>query len=185
MELARYFMVDEGPFAVGDRVVWQSRDAGGRPYHSLERTRLRGIGDSASWRFRQATNDSEQEWEVVLSAEGLPSQLRFRDPATGALEERGAVLFWDTRAVTALKREAATPVAADGALVLASPVVIGEEVIEVGAGVFSAIHLTDAERAVDYWLSPEIPGGIVRIKTHLPDGGATVTELVEWSRVGD
>ncbi|MCK5197570.1 MAG: hypothetical protein KAR21_04430, partial [Spirochaetales bacterium] len=63
------------------------------------------------------------------------------------------------------------------------PAIIGEEIVETPAGKFMTVHVRDLRSDtewVDYWLTPDVPGGIVR--TSFTSKGAAetnITELVE------
>jgi hypothetical protein len=181
-QVAWLLLADGSPFAAGDRIRWISRDASGRVYHSVDRWRLAGPDSRTRWGLQQVTGDLEQEWEVTASSSGVPLAVRFRHPESGKVEQREVSFFWGEADAPALKEEALARAEQDWTHVFAAPRVVGEEMVEVAAGTFGAIHLADPERGVDYWLSPEVPGGIVLVKTALPDGGAMRTELSDWRR---
>lgn len=66
-----------------------------------------------------------------------------------------------------------------------NPEIIGEEIVETHAGKFITVLVRDSysdTEWVNYWLSPDVPGGIVRI-SFIRDGvlESNVTELIELS----
>jgi hypothetical protein len=56
------------------------------------------------------------------------------------------------------------------------PQILGEETVQVQAGRFPAVHLQDAvgeegQYRADYWLSPAVPVGVLRMEYGDPASG--------------
>jgi hypothetical protein len=144
---------------------------------TLEKALLSTNPDGSQWwQIIQTLYDLPISYEVLVSEYKTLMSLRYYNPYTEAwhetvppmaryyaegLEELGPEEFeaW-------VEKRRADRLEQEFGWLFTDPIVVEVEPVEVGAGVLEAVHISDSteEGAVDYWLTPDVPGGIAKIE---------------------
>ncbi len=178
--LFRIFRLEESPYQEGDGTVLTTRSPDGSMDHILEKALIRVYPDGSKWwQVRQYLRGMEILYEVLISELGVPMLVRYVHPETGEKHERGPfvtmslenVLQEMTMEELKVQLTAQTEEAVEQAWngnIFHDAKILGEETIEVAAGVFRAVHIRDeqtdgAETITDYWISPDVPGNLVKV----------------------
>ncbi|MCD6398163.1 MAG: hypothetical protein J7L71_11555, partial [Spirochaetaceae bacterium] len=145
------------------------------------------------WRYHITANGNDLLIEVLANSYGVPLKIRFADSSTGMHYEKIPDIALDfARAKTEAPSE---QLAASIAEKISkdidegfsngfnNPVIVGEEPVTTPAGMFMAVHVKDYKSEsenTNYWLSPDIPGGIIKISVSDTSGNeSSITELSE------
>jgi hypothetical protein len=197
--LLQIFSLPAGPYQVGQQSVLVSSSPDGKTNDSLRVALLaQEENGSAWWQVEQQVPGQAIFYEVLVSREGVPLVIRYLNPEDGVYYQTVPLLAVEfERALEQMPREElAAKIREAGEQergqwfgeLFHDPRVVGEESVTVGAGSFPAVHVRDvlpgeqgADRVeIDYWLSPEVPGNILRISTKVSgQAGAYNLELAE------
>jgi len=148
------------------------------------------------WQVAYTIEESSVFYEVLVSPEGVPLQIRYLDPETGRKHQSIPFIAEDLTAVkkkipiedfrAGIEKERVEELEREWSFLFARPEIIGEEIIEVKAGKFMAVHLRDGQpgksgQVVDYWISPDVAGSILKmtfsIHGEAPEYTVELTEL--------
>lgn len=179
------FALDNTPYLLGEGIVLSS--SGGAAGQTL--VSLAVVGEEGAARWMQISAEyggGEFYIEALVDQTGVPMKVRYMHPESGASHER--IPMWANelnRALSESDRKTVAPKIRDYVIertksarngMFANPEIRGEETIEVPAGSFQAVHVTDTydDQMVDYWLSPDVPGGIIKMTAPGPDGEFTI-----------
>jgi len=130
------------------------------------------------WQVAYTLEESPIFYEVLVTPEGIPLQIRYLDPETGRKHQsipfiaenftaaKEEIPIEDLKA--RIEEERVEELEQEWSFLFARPEIIGEEIIEVKAGKFMAVHLRDGQpgksgQVVDYWISPDVAGNILKI----------------------
>ena len=122
---------------------------------------------------------------------GVPLRVRFLNPETGYAHERqttlGGEIDWarqnngNADGVLAYATERAEDQAARIRGQLGEPRIVGEETITTATGEFGSVHMVVVlpEREIHYWLSPDIPGTLIRVARGIGIDQTVIAELID------
>ncbi len=172
----RIFGSEHTPYRLGDGSVLTVRQ-GGNELFRLERSFV-GLREDGSrwWQTIERAGARTIEYATLVHRFGIPLRIRYRSPEDGRQYERETGLSGQLsaalRATPPEKLEVAVTQDIDGQLergirrMFFAPEIVGTEVIAVPAGKFEAVHVRDTAAPdgtqADYWLSPDVPGGILK-----------------------
>ena len=192
--LISLFAVEDSPYRPGQGTRLVSRQGRQAPFFTLEKALLEVDGNGAWWQVVQGTEFGELVYEVLVSPERVPILLRYIEPATGIGHEIRTEVGYDLEHARVrltpqqlrerLDRELEEQIAESWSHAFGSPILVGEEVVRSAAGTFTAVHVRDQRAGnppgiTDYWLSPDVPGKLLRAETRIPGSDVVVvTELV-------
>ena len=134
------------------------------------------------WQLRIDSYGIELFLEVLINKYDIPQKIRFKDSETGpGIEVVPDTLSEQLEAGANIRIQQKFEEGFSN--YFSNPEIIGEEIIETPAGEFLTVLVRDflsETMWVNYWLSPDVPGGIVRT-SFTDDSGSetTVTELVK------
>ena len=145
------------------------------------------------WRYHITAQGNDLLVEVLANSYGVPLKIRFADSSTGMHYEKIPDLAIDfARAETEAPSEQLTAsinekiskdIAEGFSNGFNNPEIVGEEAVTTPAGKFMAVHVKDYKSEsenTNYWLSPDVPGGIVKISVIDSSGNeSSITELSE------
>ncbi|MCK5674928.1 MAG: hypothetical protein KAH95_16225, partial [Spirochaetales bacterium] len=164
------------------------------PAYMFEKAFLSKTEDGNSWwRFHMQSSGDDLFLEILVNSYGIPEKVRFEDPDFGQKFEIIPDLAIDfERAESEVPPDKLAASVADKIdrsiedgflMIFINPVIIGEELINTPAGEFMSVLVKDFQSestVTNYWLSPDVPGGIIRISiTDSTDGESHVTELLQ------
>ena len=121
----------------------------------------------------------------------MPLRVRFRNPETGNAHERetivGMGIDWalendvDPAETLAFSDEMAADREARTRARYATASIVGEEMVTTPAGEIAAVHLTvpSEQATAHFWISPDVPGMIVKITSVSGDVERLVAELID------
>ncbi len=189
----KIFWFGYGPYEVGQGTVLRSISANGELFFQLEQSLLAIDPEGGHWwQLRYSSESADIFFEVLISDQKIPQSIRYIDPeyslpyehipfiAEGykrALQERSA-----EEIKTSIQEEWEKEIEQNLGFMFSKPEVLGEEPVDVGAGSYVAVHIRDhtAGQMVDYWISPDVPGQILKIEFKDAEGKmAYITELLE------
>jgi hypothetical protein len=195
----RIFGIENSPYKEGEGTTLISRTGKGDVYSTLERALIKiNLDGSKWWQVKQAVRNTAIFYEVLISEAGTPLAIRYIDPVTGekyetvpsiaknieeALEEMSSTVLKE-EILERLEEE----IKYDFNIIFNKPEIVGEEKIDVQAGTFKAFHIRDisAQRNkidIDYWISRDVPGNIVKIVySSAEKDGDYIVELVKISQ---
>ncbi len=207
--IGQAFVLEEGSFSDGEGVVYVSKTGADGKQARSERTRRfekallqTTAGGNKWWRVVHSTRpeglypSEGLYYEVLVSREGIPLLIRYGDPKTGedvevelndpeALKEELSQLSREqiARAINQRRDEIFLSV---WNMFFENPEVQGEETVETSAGRFKAFRVRDVltrmgNVEVDYWISPAVPGNLVKIRYRSRQNGAESS--VELSQI--
>ncbi len=180
--LYRIFASEPAPYAVGQGTVLTVRREG-QQFLRLERALVEVKPDGSRWwQVRQAMQNGTIEYAVLVHPFGVPLRIRYRNPQDGQAHERVPFLaerFREALAETpaevlekAVAQDVARQLERSSGGTFENPQIVGEEAVEVPAGAFQAVHVRDLPGSgtvqADYWLSPDVPGGILKLEMGHP-----------------
>jgi hypothetical protein len=197
--LFRIFRLDSGPYRQGQGTTLSSRNPEGELDYRLSRALVEDLPDGSRWwQVSQELGGQQLLYEVHMSALGTLEAIRYVDPETGERREYIPTMAQEVeQALTTMSPEelrsqiqhdAEQEVARNRQFMFDDPQILGEETVEVAAGRFPAVHVQDrrgeeGEIRADYWLSPVVPGGVLKIAYSRTDGTEEwVTELSSLSQ---
>ena len=185
--LLQLFAVERTAFEPGAGIVLESRrdDSVTR----IERALL-SVDDREHrwWRLSIENEDRRIYLEVFTAPTGMPLEVRYVHPETGLYHTREPVVSYgygeaaesagENVMAAAIEEMISSSVDRMRHYLLRDPQFIGSETVETGAGSFRASHFTAAIEggSIDYWLSLEIPGGLLRM-TVTAESGETVRDV--------
>jgi hypothetical protein len=196
--LFKIFWLDSGPYREGQGTTLVSRTPQGEIDHRLSRALVEVLPDGSRWwQVSQEVGGQELFYEVLVSPLDIEEALRYLHPESG--EHYEYISIFGEQAEQALETmseeelrariqgDTAEELARYRQFVVNDPQVLGQEMVEVAAGRFPAVHLQDAlgdegQYRADYWLSPAVPGGILKMVYSNPGNGEEwTTELSEMT----
>jgi len=192
--LFRILGMESDDYSIGKGTVLYGKPEGGSSHFGFEKALLsKDESGNSWWQFRIDFNGSELFLEVLSNEYDIPQKIRSIDMETGigfeivpdiAFDFEHAINEVPTEQLAASVDDKIEQNISEGLLYLfTDPDIIGEEIVETPAGKFMTVLVRDLlteTEWVDYWLSPDVPGGIV--KTSFTGNGESethVTELVE------
>jgi len=160
--LSLIFGLEVPLFEPGQGVVLTHGEQGDETYRNLEIALLSEEADGFKmWQIRQDSPYNSLFYEVYVSPEGIPMDIRFFDPET---DEASFSIFYDKQefvSADAMFLEMLEDrVESDLSFLANNPQILGEEQVETPAGIFTAVHMEDLlpdNTLMNYWLSPDIP----------------------------
>ena len=192
--LHRIFGVERSPFRPGEGTVLTAGYEDTGTELIVERALLVREEDGAWWQVQQTYLGEPIVYEVFISRLGMPLRIRYNDPETGGVRE-SVPEYVEAYAILAaedpdrslesiLEEERSRQIEKEWPYAFNQPEILGEELIETGAGQFMSVHVRDAYEDeygtdVDYWISPGMPGSIVRIVYSSPGQPSYVVDLQE------
>ena len=145
----------------------------------MERAYLKELDDGKQW-WRVSWEDSEGLWiwEVLLDPEdagtGQMLRMRARDPEgnEGEVPVSGESVYMPPAELTKESIQGAS---------------VGQEKVDVPAGRFQADHVVfmaaTGEGQIEFWLAPQIPGGVVKyLMSKKAEGDLWTSELVDYGK---
>ncbi len=197
--LFRIFGIEDSPYEEGEGTILTLKSKEGVVFFSLKKALVMINPDGSKWwQVKHTVGNDSIFYEVLISAERIPALIRYINPDTG--EKNQAVPFKALAFEEALQKlpieelrerireEQEEELRQQWSINFREPEIIGEEVIDVGAGTFKAVHVKDvlpgeSGMKADYWISPDIPGNIVKIVYSNPEQNEEyITELTGISR---
>jgi hypothetical protein len=197
--LFRIFKNEFSNYKQGQGTTLTATNREGRVSSTLNRALLKINEDGSKWwQVAYTLEESSIFYEVLVTPEGVPLQIHYLDPETGrkhlsipqiAMEFAAAkeeIPIEDFKA--GIETERVEELEREWSFLFAQPEIIGEEIIEVKAGKFMAVHLRDGQpgksgQVVDYWISPDVAGSILKITFSFhgeaPEYTVELTELKE------
>jgi hypothetical protein len=191
--LHRIFGSEHSPFRPGQGVVVTAGYEGDELELIIERALLsRDAEGNEWWQVKQTYFGESIMYEVLVSRLGVPQLIRYQNTETGGwyesvpsyaaeytVLERGSTPA-ELEVLLGEKRDEENT--AEMEHTFNQPAVVGEELIEAEAGKFMAVHVADTyddeyATGADYWISPDVPGGIIRIIYSSPGQTPYVVEL--------
>jgi len=153
---------------------------------------------SSWWRISMELPFDTMLYETRVSAEAVPLVILYENPETWEVYEYGTFLAGNYREAVAggwedvffadLEEDFRERWEEEWELSFHAPELAGQEEVEVEAGGFSALHIVDRLEwgiRMDYWVSPEVPGGIVRIhETQGEEDPRVIAELTAVEQAG-
>jgi len=177
--LMQIFSLPGGPYQVGQQTALVSSLPDGVITDSLRVALLAEEENGSSWwQVDHQVPGQAIFYEVLVSREGVPLVIRYLNPEDGVYYQSVPLLAVEfERALEQMPREElAAKIREAGEQergrwygeLFHEPRMVGEETVTVGAGSFPAVHIRDVlpgedKVEVDYWLSLEVPGNILRI----------------------
>jgi len=177
--LFQIFYLPSPGFSSGEGAVLSGWNTDGKLVYQIERAYLGLSGDGGQmhqvkhWFFGK-----EIFYEVKTAVKGVPLVIRFQDPDTGEKKRVVPMIAMDYQRALEDNYGEELEMKIDGTMtyhlqedkrnLFLQPEILGEEVISLKPGEFTAVHVRDnlpqdPGLSADYWLSPDIPGGIGRI----------------------
>ena len=151
-------------------------DHGGDDPIVIERAYLKELDDGKQW-WRVSWEDSEGLWiwEALIdpqSSQMLRMRARDTDGNEGEVPVSGQTVYMPAAELTKESVQGAT---------------VGKEKVDVPAGRFQADHVVfmaaTGEGQVEFWLAPEIPGGVVKyLISSKGEGTLWNSELTEFGK---
>lgn len=189
--LHKIFRVENSPFRPGEGTVLIAGYEGFETELSIERALLGREMGSEWWQVRQTYFDDTIYYEVFVSEDGDPVRIRYIEPGSGIpheVEPEGIGEYDGIQEGPAeerellLEEEEAAEITKEWSYAFNEPTIVGEELIEVAAGKFMAVHVRDTYddeygTVADYWISPDVPGNIVKIVYSSPGVESYIVEL--------
>ena len=191
--LARTFKLEYSPFRPGEGTVLSAGYEGMGTELRIERALLSRGTDGDWWKIQHTYFDETIYYEVLISDSGHPVRIRYIDPETNKPHEvislpedeptdesvRGDSVPQDIEPGVEGLRDSK-----EWSYAFNQPLILGEELVDVQAGQFMAVHVRDAYddeygTGADYWISPDVPGSIVRILYSSPGQEPYMIELQE------
>ena len=180
----------------GEGTVLYGKPENGSLSFAYEKALLsRDDSGNSWWQMRIEFNGRELFLEVLSNKYDIPLKIRSIDMETGlGFEIVPDIAFDFENAINEVPAEQLAASVQDKieqnileglSMYFTNPEIIGEEILETPAGKFMTVLVRDSysdTEWVNYWLSPDVPGGIVRI-SFIRDGvlESNVTELIELS----
>ncbi len=185
--------MEKGSYQTGSGAVLKS--GSGMPDFQYEKVLLSNTAKGNKWwRYSIVVNGNDLLIEVLANSYGVPLKIRFLDSSTGINYEKIPDLALDfSRAEEEASSEQLTASidekiskAVDKSLSseFNNPEIIREETVTTPAGKFMAVLVKDYKsetESTNYWLSPDIPGGIVKIS--VTDISGKESHVMELSKI--
>jgi len=178
----------------GEGTVLYGKPENGSLSFAYEKALLsRDDSGNSWWQFRIELNGSELFLEVFSNKYDIPLKIRSIDLETDfgfeivpdiAFDFKNAITQVPAEQLAASVKDKIEQNISEGlSMFFTNPEIIGEEILETPAGKFMTVLVRDSysdTEWVNYWLTPDVPGGIVRI-SFISDGvlESNVTELIE------
>ena len=196
--LARAFKLEHGTFRPGEGTILSAGYQGMDAELRIERALLSRETEGDWWKIVHRYFDETIYYEVLVSSTGSPVRIRYLDPETNMhheveashipeLESVGESEPGDSDSADDARSEPELRVqeyAKEWSYAFNEPYIVGEELVEVTAGRFMTVHVSDVYEdeygtGADYWISPDVPGNIVRIRYSSPGQEPYIVELQE------
>ena len=170
------FSLQEDSYSDGQGTILRLNT--GEEESTLEKVLLQTEEDGSQWwQIRQILGSKVNIYEALISPDCIPLAIRYENPATGERYEYIPSIVGQLKQASAEGREKELLAMEKEALEadwnqewqlsFNDPELIGKENIKTPAGRFKAYHIQDIwpeDIRIDYWVSPEIPGGIVMVR---------------------
>jgi hypothetical protein len=150
-----------------------------------------GADGERLWQVRQSQGEREARYEVHVSSFGVPVEIFYVHPESDTWLKRVPMIALSLeQALTQMTADTLREKIAEereddvGRLMqrnFGSPVIVGEEWVETPAGRMAAVHVSDAAGPggeLHYWLSPDVPGGVLMVSHSSPPSGQALVELL-------
>ncbi|MCK5197310.1 MAG: hypothetical protein KAR21_03110 [Spirochaetales bacterium] len=192
--LFRILGMETTNYHVGEGTVLYSSPENGSLSFAYDKALLsRDDSGNSWWQFRIGFNGRELFFEVLSNKYDIPQKIRSIDPESGfrfeivpdiAFDFENAINEIPSEQLSASLDSKIEQNISEGLLyIFINPDIIGEEIVETPAGRFMTVLVRDFRSEtmwVNYWLSPDVPGGIVRTSSTDGNGSeVSVTELLE------
>ncbi len=192
--LFRILGMETTKYIPGEGTVFYGKPENGSLSFAYEKALLsRDDSGNSWWQFRIELNGNELFLEVLSNKYDIPQKIRSIDLETGfrfeiipdiAFDFENAINEVPSEQLAASVEGKIEQNISEGlSYIFTSPDIIGEEIVETPAGKFMTVLVRDFRSEtmwVDYWLSPDVPGGIVRTSFTDNNGAETsVSELLE------
>ncbi len=177
--LHRIFAAENSPYTEGDGTRLVAGMEGYDPELIIQRALVKLNPDGTHWwQVRQSLYDESIMYEVLVSDLGTPMKIRYVHPESGKKHEtipfiavkveKGLSEMSREELRSILEQERRENFDKEWSYAFNDPEIIGEEMVEIPAGRFQAVHVSDTfaeemETSVDYWISPDVPGMILKI----------------------
>lgn len=177
--LFRIFKNEFSNYEQGQGTTLTAANKAGTVSSILNKALLRINEDGSKlWQVAYTLEESSIFYEVLVAPEGIPLQIRYLDPETGRKHQSIPFIAEDFIAAkekipiedlkAKIEEERIEELEQKWSSLFAQPEIIGEEIIEVKAGKFMAVHLRDGQpgesgQIVNYWISPDVAGSILKI----------------------
>ncbi len=188
----RIFTLQKNGFEEGQGIILTAYRKNGAIYATVDRSLLKQNKDGSRWwQIQMNIDDTWVFCELLISDLNTPLEIRYIHPDTG--KKYKIVPLFAVELEEALKefsREELKQMMAEDRRILIeqeyeklfqNPIAVGEETVLTAAGQFTAVHIRDRGKQVgsldDYWISPDVPGRIVKIEHRNPDGSIDIIEL--------
>jgi hypothetical protein len=186
--LLKVFGVEASPFRPGEGTVLEAGYEDTGMELRIERILLVLEDNGAWWQVTHIYLGDGIQYEVFVSKLGVPLLIRYTDPQSGAVQEAVPALreFNDDSPEadhqTLLEHKRLEQIEKEWSYAFNSPEIIGEELVDAGSGQFMTVHVRDRfddeyGSGADYWISPDVPGNIVKIVYSGPGQTSYVVEL--------
>jgi len=194
--LNRAFKLENGTFRPGEGTVLSAGYEGMDAELRIERALLSRETEGDWWKIVHRYFDETIYYEVLVSSTGSPVWIRYLDPETNMYHEVEASSIPelefglkesdsadDARSEPEFRPELrAQEYAREWSYAFNQPLIVGEELVEVTAGRFMTVHVSDVYEdeygtGADYWISPDVPGNIVRMRYSSPGQEPYLVEL--------
>ena len=181
----------------GEGTVLLGDSGSGLPVFKFEKAFLAKTDDDDTWwRYLMLNGENDLSIEVLVNSFGVPAKIRFENSESGQKFEIVPDLAIDfERAITEVPPDQLSASIAEKinrsisesfSMRFVNPVIVGEELVKTKAGEFMAVLIRDFEtesNTANYWLSPDVPGGIVRVSVTDSTGEEShITELIKISK---
>ena len=192
--LFRFIGMEASNYLVGEGSVLYSYQENNTPLSSYKKALLsRDVDGNSWWQLQITFYDVELFLEVLVNKYDIPQKIRFINNETGiqyeivpdiavSFEEALSEMPLDELELS-VKNRIDQAFEEDFVNIITNPIIVGEELVETPAGRFKSVHIKDLRSDttwVNYWLSPDVPGGIVRT-SFTADGSSetAITELIK------
>ncbi len=194
--LAKMFWIDPGPYEQGQGTLLEAGMKSGEGLFRLRRVLVETTSDGGRWWVVEMETEFDRLYfEVLVSSINVPVSIRYIHPESGDAREYITIMA-EQMEQSGLSPETMKELLSEKMnqefdrereYLFSNPVILGEEAVQVPAGKFMAVHVQDeiagdVTTTVDYRISPDVPGGIIRITYTSPESdNAYGTELTEIS----
>jgi hypothetical protein len=177
--LHRIFGAENSPYREGEGTLLVAGMEGHDPELVIERALVKVNPDGTGWwQIRQNLYGESIFYEVLVSDLRTPMKIRYVHPESGkkyetipfiaVRVEKGLSEMPPENLRSILEQERREDFDKEWSYAFNDPEIIGEEMIDIGSGRFRAVHISDIfaeemESRVDYWISPDVPGMILKI----------------------
>jgi hypothetical protein len=192
------FAGENSPYEEGVGTLLVSKTEGGEVYSTLEQALVKiNSNGSRWWQVNHTIQDKSIFYEVLVSRQGIPLIIRYIHPETGKTHE--AILPASESFKTALEdpedsklkdrvqQRIETDFDREFDHTFSKPELVEQRKVDTSVGNIKAFHFRDRSTRetginIDYWVSKEIPGNIMKIVYKDPE--QTVLYQVDLVKIG-